>query len=187
MPLMETFSPGMVKQSPAPQHHSPAALRNPPRLIQRSCADASEPFANTVPTKPTRAIDRSVIAVPPASNAALSLEFLDRHTGSSRALRHRAAAAATAVNGAWNFIRAPAFRNAGESTRSARRRLCSWRDHTPCPVLDCEPAGDCGLRRVALLTHAPCRSRPRAKRPNLRDPRRIAAISRPPTPGPLAI
>src|SRR5438132_565665 len=91
MPFMETFSPGMVKQSPAPQHHSPAALRNPPRLIQRSCADASEPIANTVPTKPTRAIDRSVMAVPPASNAALSLEFLDRHTGSSLALRDQAA------------------------------------------------------------------------------------------------
>src|SRR5260370_34606637 len=83
MPFMETFSPGMVKQSPAPQHRSPAALQNPPRLIQRSCADASDPIANTVPTKPTRAIDRSVMAVPPASNAALSLEFLDRHTGSS--------------------------------------------------------------------------------------------------------
>src|SRR6266567_1008867 len=123
MPFMETFSPGMVKQSPAPQHHSPAALRNPPRLIQRSCADASEPIANTVPTKPTRAIDRSVMAVPPASNAALSLEFLDRHIGSSLALRHRAAAAAAAANGAWNLIRARAFGNAGQSIRAARRRF----------------------------------------------------------------
>src|SRR6266852_2668871 len=123
MPFMETFSPGMVKQSPAPQHHSPAALRNPPRLIQRSCADASEPIANTVPTKPTRAIDRSVMAVPPASNAALSLEFLDRHTGSSLALRHRAAAAAAAANGSWNFIRARAFGKAGQSIRAARRRF----------------------------------------------------------------
>src|SRR6266699_6270775 len=114
MPFMETFSPGMVKQSPA-------ALRNPPRLIQRSCADASEPIANTVPTTPTSAIDRSVMAVPPASNAALSLEFLDRHTGSSLALRHRAAAAGAAANGAWNFIRARAFGNAGQSIRAARR------------------------------------------------------------------
>jgi len=63
------------------------------------------------------------MAVPLAPNAALSLEFLDRHTGSSLALRHRAAAAAAAVNGAWNFIRAPTFGNASESIRAARRRL----------------------------------------------------------------
>jgi hypothetical protein len=63
------------------------------------------------------------MAAPLASNAALSLEFLDRHTGSSLALWHRAAAAAATVNGAWNFIRARTFGNAGESIRAARRRL----------------------------------------------------------------
>src|SRR5262249_9044002 len=78
MPLTETFSLGMVKQSPAPQHHSPAALRNPPRLIQESCADASEPIANNAPTNPTSAIDRSVMLVPLASNAAHTAGFLDR-------------------------------------------------------------------------------------------------------------
>src|ERR1051326_2111183 len=65
MPFMETFSLATVKQSPAPQHHSPAALRNPPRLIQVSCADASEPIATKVPTKPTSATDRGVMTVPP--------------------------------------------------------------------------------------------------------------------------
>src|SRR5919201_1915712 len=108
MPFTETFSLGTVKQSPAPQHPSPAALRNPPRLIQESCADASEPIANNVPTKPTSAIDRSVMAVPLRSNAALTSRFLERHTGSrstpyrfaSYTLGHRAGAAAAAANDA---------------------------------------------------------------------------------------
>src|SRR5215472_16970791 len=37
---MLTFSPGTMKQSPSPQHHSPAALRCWPREIQLSCAEA---------------------------------------------------------------------------------------------------------------------------------------------------
>src|SRR5215471_6302057 len=77
MPLTETFSLGMVKQSPAPQHHSPAALRKPPRLIQESCADASAPIANNAPTNPTSAIDRSVMVVPLASNAPHTSGFLE--------------------------------------------------------------------------------------------------------------
>src|SRR5262249_61007740 len=77
MPLTETFSLGMVKQSPAPQHHSPAALRKPPRLIQESCADASGPIANNAPTNPTSAIDRNVMVVPLASNAAHTAGFLE--------------------------------------------------------------------------------------------------------------
>src|SRR5260370_37437265 len=32
-----------MKQSPAPQHHSPAALQWLPRLIQESCARVSQP------------------------------------------------------------------------------------------------------------------------------------------------
>src|SRR5262245_50353952 len=80
MPLTETFSLGTVKQSPAPQHHSPATLRNPPRLIHESCADASEPITPNVATKPTNAIDRTDIAVPPRGNAALPPGFLEGHT-----------------------------------------------------------------------------------------------------------
>src|SRR6266516_3047639 len=82
MPFMETFSPGMVKQSPAPQHHSPAALRNPPRLIQVSCADASEPIADNAPTAPTRAIARTFMVVPPQANAPLGRWFLKRRYAS---------------------------------------------------------------------------------------------------------
>src|SRR6266536_2801162 len=118
MPFMETFSPGAVKQSPAPQHHSPAAFRKPPRLIQRSCADASEPIANNAPTEPTSAIDRSVMAVPLRSNAALTSGFLDRHTGCCLTIRSRAGAVVAAASGAWNFIRAPAFGYADECIRA---------------------------------------------------------------------
>src|SRR3954469_13652264 len=37
--MMRSF--GMTKQSPSPQHHSPAALRWPPREIQLSWANVS--------------------------------------------------------------------------------------------------------------------------------------------------
>src|ERR1051326_1610977 len=77
MPFTETFSLATVKQSPAPQHHSPAALRNPPRLIQVSCADASEPIAKEVPTKPTSATERGIMTVPPRANASPWSRFLD--------------------------------------------------------------------------------------------------------------
>src|SRR5262245_8402295 len=45
---MVTCSEGMTKQSPSPQHHSPAALRWPPREIQLS-------WAKVVGTRETRA------------------------------------------------------------------------------------------------------------------------------------
>src|SRR6266705_2367975 len=81
-PFIEPCSVGTVKQSPAPQHHSPAALRNPPRLIQVSCADASEPIADNAPTAPTRAIARTFMVVPPQANAPLGRWFLKRRYSS---------------------------------------------------------------------------------------------------------
>src|SRR6266540_3900509 len=39
---MPTLGEGTTKQSPSPQHHSPAALRCPPRWIQLSWAEAGE-------------------------------------------------------------------------------------------------------------------------------------------------
>src|SRR2546428_10879568 len=39
---MQTLPDGTTKQSPSPQHNSPAALRCPPRWIQLSWAEAGE-------------------------------------------------------------------------------------------------------------------------------------------------
>src|SRR6266568_9630143 len=47
---MITRSFGMTKQSPVPQHHSPAALRWPPREIQLSWAEVSA-MTNARPAK----------------------------------------------------------------------------------------------------------------------------------------
>src|ERR1700724_862546 len=121
MPFMETFSPGMRKQSPAPQHHSPAAFRNPPRLIQRSCADASEPIANDVPTKPTSAIDRGVIAVPPVSNAAFTPEFLARHADGLLAISSQQRRTAELPNRPGRFHRLRAY-------RAPLRKGVGWRE-----------------------------------------------------------
>src|SRR5262245_16505118 len=45
--VMCTCSVGTVKQSPSPQHHSPAALRRPPREIQLSWAGVWEQASRT--------------------------------------------------------------------------------------------------------------------------------------------
>src|SRR5262249_45431509 len=57
-PVIITRSFGTMKQSPAPQHHSPAALRWLPRLIQESCARVSRP-THAVPLAGTSRFHRT--------------------------------------------------------------------------------------------------------------------------------